>query len=113
QRSRLPAAPRVRRAARVRRPRARAHQRAAGARRAGARGAGSGHRRAQRGGSGAAAGGAGVMSTTATPLVQGGGALQAQGMALLAALHATAQALRLYPLENATVQKALDELSLV
>jgi len=53
------------------------------------------------------------VSTTAAPLVQGGGALQAQGMALLSALHATAQALRLYPLENATVQKALDELSLV
>src|SRR5690606_10773436 len=34
-------------------------------------------------------------------------------MALLSALHAAAQALRLYPLENATVQKALDELNLV
>jgi len=54
-----------------------------------------------------------VSTVTTTPLVQGGGALQAQGMALLSALHAAAQALRLYPLENATVQKALDELNLV
>ena len=53
------------------------------------------------------------MNTATTPLVQGGGALQAQGMALLSAIHAAAQGLRLYPLENATVQKALDELNRV
>lgn len=46
----------------------------------------------------------------APPLVEGGGALQAQGRTLLAALYAASQALKLYPVENATVQHALAEL---
>lgn len=37
-------------------------------------------------------------------------ALQADGRAFVLAVHAAAQALKLYPVENATVQKAFDEL---
>jgi len=43
-------------------------------------------------------------------LVQGGAALQSLGRTFLTAIHAAAQALKLYPVENATVQNALDEL---
>jgi HD-GYP domain-containing protein (c-di-GMP phosphodiesterase class II) len=43
-------------------------------------------------------------------LVESTGALQLHGRALLTTLHSAAQALRLYPFDNATVQKALDEL---
>ncbi|HLU24866.1 MAG TPA: HD-GYP domain-containing protein [Longimicrobiales bacterium] len=50
------------------------------------------------------------MSTPQPPIVRGGGSLQVQGQALLIGMHAAAQALKLYPVENAAVQKALDEL---
>ncbi|HEX9106365.1 MAG TPA: HD domain-containing phosphohydrolase, partial [Longimicrobiales bacterium] len=54
------------------------------------------------------------MSTTAQPrsqsLMQSESVLQPLGRALVTAFYAAAQALKLYPLENATVQKALDEL---
>lgn len=43
-------------------------------------------------------------------LVEGGSPLQALGRPLLSALYAAAQALKLYPIENAAVQKALSEL---
>ena len=42
-----------------------------------------------------------------------GGAIQALGLELLTALYAAAQSLKLYPIENATVQHALDELQAV
>src|SRR5512143_1858234 len=53
--------------------------------------------------------------TTATTgrtqsLMQSESVLQPLGRALVTAFYAAAQALKLYPLENATVQKALDEL---
>ena len=44
------------------------------------------------------------------PLVQSETILQPLGRALVTALYAGGQALKLYPIENATVQKALDEL---
>lgn len=50
------------------------------------------------------------MSAPQTTIVRSGGSLQVQGQALLVGLHAAAQALKLYPVENAAVQKALDEL---
>src|SRR5690606_23139544 len=59
---------------------------------------------------GAAPGGDRHMSTPQPPIVRGGGSLQVQGQALLIGMHAAAQALKLYPVENAAVQKALDEL---
>jgi HD-GYP domain-containing protein (c-di-GMP phosphodiesterase class II) len=43
------------------------------------------------------------------PLVQSDNFLQQHGRALMIALHAASQSLRLFPAENATVQKALDE----
>ena len=45
-----------------------------------------------------------------TTLVHSEKALQPLGRKLIATLHTAAQALRIYPLENATVQKALDDL---
>jgi len=51
-----------------------------------------------------------VSRIAVAPLVQSGGALQAQGRELLTAFHAAAQALKLYPVENAAVQKAIGEL---
>ena len=48
--------------------------------------------------------------TERAPLVQSETVLQPLGRALIMALYATAQALKLYPIENATVQKTLDEL---
>jgi HD-GYP domain-containing protein (c-di-GMP phosphodiesterase class II) len=42
-------------------------------------------------------------------LVQSDNFLQQHGRALMIALHAASQSLRIYPAENATVQKALDE----
>ncbi len=45
-----------------------------------------------------------------TTIVEGGTALQSMGRELLAATYAAAQSLKLYPLENATVQNAIDEL---
>ena len=51
------------------------------------------------------------MNRVATaPIVEGGAVLQAMGRELLTATYAAAQSLKLYPLENATVQKTLDEL---
>ncbi len=50
------------------------------------------------------------MSTRAPSLMQSENVLQPLGRALITATYAAAQALKLYPLENATVQKALDEL---
>ncbi|MEX0907908.1 MAG: HD domain-containing phosphohydrolase, partial [Gemmatimonadota bacterium] len=47
---------------------------------------------------------------TTAPLVQSDTLLQPLGRALIIALYATAQSLRIYPLENTTVQNALDEL---
>lgn len=47
------------------------------------------------------------------PIVESGAALQIQGRELLTAFYATAQSLKLYPLENATVQKSLAELHVV
>ncbi len=44
------------------------------------------------------------------PIVEGGAVLQAMGRELLTAAYAAAQSLKLYPLENATVQKSLSEL---
>jgi HD-GYP domain-containing protein (c-di-GMP phosphodiesterase class II) len=44
------------------------------------------------------------------PLVQSDNMLQPMGRALVITFYAAAQSLRIYPLENATVQKALDEL---
>jgi HD-GYP domain-containing protein (c-di-GMP phosphodiesterase class II) len=44
------------------------------------------------------------------PLVQSESFLQPLGRSLIIAFYATAQSMRIYPLENATVQKALDEL---
>jgi HD-GYP domain-containing protein (c-di-GMP phosphodiesterase class II) len=44
------------------------------------------------------------------PLVQSDNLLQPLGRALVITFYAAAQSLRIYPLENATVQKALDEL---
>ncbi|HEX7119030.1 MAG TPA: HD domain-containing phosphohydrolase [Longimicrobiales bacterium] len=44
------------------------------------------------------------------PIVEGGVALQGIGRELLGAAYAAAQSLKLYPLENATVQNALGEL---
>ncbi|HUF11480.1 MAG TPA: HD domain-containing phosphohydrolase [Longimicrobiales bacterium] len=41
---------------------------------------------------------------------QGGGAIQTFGLQLLTALYAALQSLKLYPIENATVQQSLDEL---
>lgn len=52
------------------------------------------------------------MSTTesnAAPLVQSETLLQPLGRALVISLYAAAQSLRIYPLENATVQNTLDE----
>ncbi len=49
------------------------------------------------------------MSTSA-PLLQSETVLQPLGRTLVTAIYAAAQSLKLYPLENATVQKALDEL---
>ena len=50
------------------------------------------------------------MSSSAPPgLVQSDSLLQPMGRALIVTLYAAAQSLRIYPLENATVQKALDE----
>jgi HD-GYP domain-containing protein (c-di-GMP phosphodiesterase class II) len=43
------------------------------------------------------------------PLVQSDSALQTLGRSLVITLYAAAQSLRIYPLENATVQKSLDE----
>lgn len=45
-----------------------------------------------------------------TPLVQSETTLQPIGRALITAFYAAGQSLKLYPLENATVQKTLDEL---
>jgi hypothetical protein len=45
------------------------------------------------------------------PLVQSDSALQPLGRSLVITLYAAAQSLRIYPLENATVQKSLDELT--
>lgn len=50
------------------------------------------------------------MTTQATYTVDSTAALQRQGRALLAGFYSALQALRLFPLENQTVQKALDEL---
>ncbi|HEY8483884.1 MAG TPA: HD domain-containing phosphohydrolase [Longimicrobiales bacterium] len=50
------------------------------------------------------------MSRTAPPLVENQAALQNLGRALLTALHAAGRALKLYPIENAAVQHAIDEL---
>lgn len=49
----------------------------------------------------------------AIPIVEGAPALQRLGRELLAATYAAAQSLKLYPLENATVQNALHELERV
>jgi len=48
--------------------------------------------------------------TDRAPLVQSETILQPLGRALVTAFYAAGQALKLYPIENATVQKALDEL---
>ncbi|MGH7466412.1 MAG: HD-GYP domain-containing protein [Longimicrobiales bacterium] len=48
--------------------------------------------------------------TDRAALVQSETILQPLGRALITAFYATAQSLKLYPIENATVQKALDEL---
>ena len=50
------------------------------------------------------------MSTRPPSLMQSENVLQPLGRALVTATYAAAQGLKLYPLENATVQKALDEL---
>ena len=47
---------------------------------------------------------------TATPLVQSESVLQPLGRGLVTALYASAKAIKFYPLENATVQNALDQL---
>jgi HD-GYP domain-containing protein (c-di-GMP phosphodiesterase class II) len=47
---------------------------------------------------------------TTAPLIQSETVLQPLGRALISSIAATAKALRFYPLENATVQNALDEL---
>ena len=49
------------------------------------------------------------MSTEMPGLVQSDSMLQPLGRALVIAMYASAQSLRIYPLENATVQNALDE----
>lgn len=51
-----------------------------------------------------------MSALNSAPVLEGGRSLQLQGRRLLTAIHAAAQALKLYPLENATVQNALDEL---
>ena len=48
--------------------------------------------------------------SSAPPLIQSENVLQPMGRSLVHAIYAAAQSLKLYPLENATVQKALDEL---
>jgi HD-GYP domain-containing protein (c-di-GMP phosphodiesterase class II) len=48
--------------------------------------------------------------STQTYTVDGAAALQRQGQAVLGALYSALQSLRLFPLENQTVQKALDDL---
>jgi HD-GYP domain-containing protein (c-di-GMP phosphodiesterase class II) len=48
---------------------------------------------------------------SAPPLVQSDSMLQPLGRALVITFYAAAQSLRIYPLENATVQKSLDELN--
>jgi HD-GYP domain-containing protein (c-di-GMP phosphodiesterase class II) len=48
--------------------------------------------------------------TDAAPLIRSEGFLQPLGRALAVTFHAAAQSLRIYPLENATVQKTLDEM---
>jgi HD-GYP domain-containing protein (c-di-GMP phosphodiesterase class II) len=50
------------------------------------------------------------MSTRPPSLMQSENVLQPLGRALVTAVYAAAQGLKLYPIENATVQKALDEL---
>jgi HD-GYP domain-containing protein (c-di-GMP phosphodiesterase class II) len=50
------------------------------------------------------------MSAPAAPLVQSENVLQPLGRSLIIAFYAASQSMRIYPLENATVQKALDEL---
>ena len=45
-----------------------------------------------------------------TQLVQSESALQPLGRSLVLALHASMQSLKLYPVENATVQNVLEEL---
>jgi HD-GYP domain-containing protein (c-di-GMP phosphodiesterase class II) len=47
---------------------------------------------------------------TEAPLVQSETVLQPLGRALITGIYATARALRFYPIENATVQNAIDEL---
>jgi hypothetical protein len=49
------------------------------------------------------------MSTTVN-VVQSENALQPLGRSLIMAVHASAQSLKLYPVENATVQNVLEEL---
>ncbi len=51
-----------------------------------------------------------MTTTNGAPLVDSGGALQRHGQTLLYAFYSALQAMKLYPLENATVQKAIDEL---
>ncbi|MBI4540010.1 MAG: HD domain-containing protein [Gemmatimonadetes bacterium] len=50
------------------------------------------------------------MATRGAAIVEAGGGLQAQGRQVLSAFYAALRALKLYPLENEAVQKALDEL---
>ncbi|HSJ25182.1 MAG TPA: HD domain-containing phosphohydrolase [Longimicrobiales bacterium] len=51
-----------------------------------------------------------TQARAAEPLVQSDKMLQPMGRSLVIATYAAAQSLRIYPLENATVQKTLDEL---
>ena len=51
------------------------------------------------------------MSQMLSSMVEGSSSLQALGRPLLSAIHGAAQALKLYPVENAAVQKALHELN--
>ena len=51
------------------------------------------------------------MSNVLTSMVEGSSSLQALGRPLLTAIYAAAQALKLYPVENTAVQKALAELN--
>ena len=50
------------------------------------------------------------MSSSGPQLVQSDTLVQPLGRALITAFYAAAQSLRIYPVENATVQKSLDEM---